>query len=41
MFVHFNKNLKMFVQFADLVKVLNADLHDDCWEEVYNKYKNK
>jgi len=29
----------MFVYFANLIKAVDVDLHDDCWEEVYKKFK--
>ena len=36
-----SKDLEMFIYFADLVKAVDQDLHNDCWDEVYNKFKNK
>jgi hypothetical protein len=28
----------MFIYFADLIRAIDENLHDDCWEEVYNKF---
>ncbi len=36
-----DKNLEMFVRFANLIKAVDLDLHDDCWEQVHNEFKNK
>ncbi len=31
-----SKQILMYVEFANYVKAIDNELHDDCWEQVYH-----